>query len=121
MYPFYLTSLPLSLSISLESGDSTKNALRQIAEATIVTVVSVPKSPSLPLVNRNNNTQVSMVEKTNTYAPWMDKAKIVVEKECILNLFLHPHQLGNKALLPSSKENTTFDHETTNVMQPDLS
>ena len=57
-----------------------------------------------------------MLEKTNTYAPCVDKAKRVVEKECILNLSIHPHQLGNKALLHSSKENTTFDHVTTHVM-----
>ena len=57
-----------------------------------------------------------MLEKTNTYDPCVDKAKRVVEKECILNLSIHPHQLGNKALLHSSKENTTFDHVTTHVM-----
>lgn len=50
-----LSNQPTSLRISLEVGDSTKNALLQIVEA-LGTVVSAPKSPSLPLVNRSNNT-----------------------------------------------------------------
>ena len=62
-----------------------------------------------------------MLEKTNTYDPCVDKSKRVVEKECILNLSIHPHQLGNKAFLPSSKENITFEHVITHVIHPDLS
>ena len=74
-----LSNPPTSLPISLEAGDSTKNAILQTAEA-LGTVVSAPKLLSLPLVNRNNNTQVPRVETANTSAPRVNKTKIVVKK-----------------------------------------
>ena len=74
-----LSNPPTSLPISLEAGDSTKNAILQTAEV-LGTVVSAPKLLSLPLVNRNNNTQVPRVETANTSAPRVNKTKIVVKK-----------------------------------------
>ena len=73
------SNIPLSLPISLDAGDSTKNDLFKIAKS-LGSGVSPPKPSALPTVT--NSTKVPrVVQTTNTSPPGVYKKKTEIKNQ----------------------------------------